>query len=356
MKSPIGANIKIETIFKIIPFQTNPFQTMAELSIPVATLVGAEMTKHSSICESIKSLRDNYREFCEDEDEFVETLVPIEQDPEPYADGTKKTRPILKKYAQALLDKIILDQQLEAEAEAQRDSHLTPQQVKADMKHYVSICEKKIAKQQEQCDALQKQVEQLMDVVSLIATPTRGKMSLLTRAMIMNLPSVETLLLNSSMNCMHTYDIIFASSTSSVEKLLSWGANIDITLIITLNITGPISCRNLKIQRPIIKFSYETIKLFEVSSTCMNGNVLARLFYPRPSSQSNLDTEGDIMFDYHVSPLEMACLKSSLEMVKFLHEKGAKIGVMQYHVPNGPEGDLVAGYLQTHGSKPVTRF
>jgi hypothetical protein len=46
----------------------------------------------------------------------------------------------------------------------------------------------------------------------------------------------------------------------------------------------------------------------------------------------------------------------SLEMVKFLHEKGATIGDTGYHVPNGPEGDLVAGYLQTHGSKPVTRF
>jgi hypothetical protein len=327
---------------------------MAELSIPVATIVGAEMTQHP-IYETIKALRDSYMEFCEDEDEFITTIVPIEQDPEPYANGTKKTRPILKKYAQALLDKIILDQQLEAEAEAQRDIHLTPQQVKADMKRYVSICEKKIAKQQEQCDALQKQVEQLIDVVSLIVTPTvKTETSLLTRAMIMNLPSVETLLLNSSMNCMHKYDIIFASSTSSVEKLLSWGANIDITLFITLNITGPISCRNLNIQRPIITFSYETIKLFKVSSTCMNGNVLARLFIP-----THVDTEGDIMYDnnnLHVSPLEMACLKSSLEMVKFLHEKGAKIGLTTYHVPNGPEGDLVAGYLQTHGSKPVIRF
>jgi len=46
----------------------------------------------------------------------------------------------------------------------------------------------------------------------------------------------------------------------------------------------------------------------------------------------------------------------SLEMVKFLHEKGATIGDTGYHAPNGPEGDLVAGYLQTHWSKPVTRF
>ena len=57
---------------------------MAELSIPVATIVGAEMVqdaslnqKHSTICETIKSLRDSYMEFCEDEDEFIETIVPI---------------------------------------------------------------------------------------------------------------------------------------------------------------------------------------------------------------------------------------------------------------------------------------
>ena len=144
---------------------------MAELSIPVATIVGAEMVqdaslKHSTICESIKSLRDNYMEFCEDEDEFIETIVPIDQDPEPYANGTKKTRPILKKYAQALVDKKDLEEQLEAEAEAQRDVHLTPQQVKADMKIYVSSCEKKIAKQQEQCEQLQEHVKQLTDVVN----------------------------------------------------------------------------------------------------------------------------------------------------------------------------------------------
>ena len=52
----------------------------------------------------------------------------------------------------------------------------------------------------------------------------------------------------------------------------------------------------------------------------------------------------------------IACGNGSLEMVKFLHEKGAKIGDTIYHTPNGTEGDLVAGYLQTHGSAPVVRF
>jgi len=59
---------------------------------------------------------------------------------------------------------------------------------------------------------------------------------------------------------------------------------------------------------------------------------------------------------YLKSPMMIACGNGSLEMVKFLHEKGAKIGDTIYHTPNGTEGDLVAGYLQTNGSKPVVRF
>ena len=313
---------------------------MSELSIPVATIVGAEMTQRSTICESIKSLRDSYREFCEDEDEFVETIAPINHDPEPYANGTKKTRPILKKYAQALLDKIILDQQLET------DIHLTPQQVNADMKRYVSICEKKIAKQQEQCDTLQKQVEQLMDVVKCIVTHPmfdsdfahdavmkhdrgcftpelrRQPISLLTFSIEKNMQNVQDFLLEQGLKCdgkvmkrgsrkeillSSLHYACYKNDKICVEKMLATGSDIN-SLSILLK-------RNEK-------------------------------FIPgddRTPSQSP------------VSVLEIAANNGSLEMVKFLHEKGAKI-VDQYHVPNGPEGDLVAGYLQTHGSKPVTRF
>ena len=57
-----------------------------------------------------------------------------------------------------------------------------------------------------------------------------------------------------------------------------------------------------------------------------------------------------------ISLLEIATKNGSLEMVKFLHEKGAKIGDTKYHVPNGTEGELVAGYLHAHGWAPVVRF
>ena len=54
--------------------------------------------------------------------------------------------------------------------------------------------------------------------------------------------------------------------------------------------------------------------------------------------------------------LEIASSIDSLELVKFLLLNGAKIGDNEYLVPNGNVGDLVAGCLQTHGSKPVIRF
>jgi hypothetical protein len=326
---------------------------MSELSIPVATLVGAEMTQHT-ICESIKSLRDSYREFCE-EDEFVETIIPIEQDPEPYANGTKKTRPILKKYAQALLDKIIFDQQLEAEAEAQRDANLTPQQVKADMKRYVSICEKKIAKQQEQCDALQKQVEQLSEIVRCIVT----------------YPHLQDLY-NSEYKPQSSglfYDGIGGTNsrllahcsmldTNSLDYFIEQGVEIESEKYSALHYA--IYAKNIKNVKKLLDSG---ANVNQNSYLYVEGS--HKLFImPNGSKQCGNYTE----VKRCGTPLEVASMIGSLEIVKLLIEKGATIGdpiyeyrngqpyKTGYKVPNGPEGDLVAGYLQTHGSSPVTRF
>jgi hypothetical protein len=65
---------------------------------------------------------------------------------------------------------------------------------------------------------------------------------------------------------------------------------------------------------------------------------------------------GEYKHPYELTPLKIATLKDSIELTKFLVENGAKIGDTQYHTPNGADGDIVAGYLQTRGSKPVIRF
>ena len=53
--------------------------------------------------------------------------------------------------------------------------------------------------------------------------------------------------------------------------------------------------------------------------------------------------------------LELAATSASLEAVQMLVDRGAKVDEHQFEVPKGKAGDLVAGYLQTNGSKPVTR-
>jgi len=247
---------------------------------------------------------------------------------------------------------------------------LTPQQVKADMKHYVSLCEKKIASQQALCEQLQEQVKQLTETVSLLATPDKG-ISKLSMAMNMKLTSVENILLNSHINCLEEKDIFFTTSTKSIEKLLLWGANIDLKRCMYIrvpwrNSQGKLTVTN-KAGTPIelddTKKHY--VPLYVHTNRHGHGvyNITILNFGPYNTNElpfvyQMLGNGGsqEREFIYATTPLKLASLRSSLEMVKFLHEKGAKIGDTIYHTPNGTEGDLVAGYLQTNGSKPVVRF
>ena len=324
---------------------------MADMSIPVATMVGDTIvdslkTQHGEICEKIKCLRDSYMDFCDDEDEFNDKLNPLEKDPEPYANGTIKTKNILKKYACALLEKKELVVRIEMAEEAIQDVNLTPQQVKATMKHYVSICEKKIAKQEEVCKELQKQMETLNEVVKCIVSHPvfngyRKPISLLTHSVMKKSSLAQDFILENSkiegifgpipsyhrsqgdqvsitfplpnIREVNTSSLHYACSNNDidcVEKLLKKGANIDMK-----------------------GYTFTTkIKLYPLNQT-INGD----------------------KYEY-VTPLEIASSIGSLELVKYLLEKGAKIGDNEYLVPNGNVGDLVAGCLQTHCSKPVIRF
>lgn len=54
--------------------------------------------------------------------------------------------------------------------------------------------------------------------------------------------------------------------------------------------------------------------------------------------------------------LQLAAAASSLPAVQVLVDCGATVHEHSFAVPNGREGDLVAGYLQTNGSKPVARI
>jgi hypothetical protein len=329
------------------------------MELPIATIVGGDVTlqslkqEHSTLLENIKIQRENYGEFCEDEQELNDTLGPIEENPEPYSNGTIKTRPILKKYALSLCEKLDLDLRIEMAEEALRDVDLTPQQVKADMKHYVAVCEKKIASQKELCEQLQEQVKQLTDVIKCIVThpifdtdfakdmiqsnnnhghsafmTTREPISLLTYSIKKDMPNVQDFLLEQGLQCDGTINLrggndmnllsslhyaVYKNDMPSVQKMLSTGSNINDKSV-------------------LFDDTFKKSDMFKCTTSEVNQKCPL------------------------VSVLEIASKNGSLEMVKFLVDNGATIGGTVYDVPNGPEGDLVAGYLQTHGSKPVIRF
>lgn len=351
-------------------YENKPLKLM-DISIPIAQAIGTKSAcaeepclldtlKHSynELCETIKLHRENYGDFCEDEEELERSLGPIEQDPEPYSNGTIKTRPILKKYAKAMCEKLELKARIETTEEMMRDVDLTPQQVKLDMKCYVSLSEKKIASQQKQIDELNEKMSQMIQAITLIASPLSG--SVLSTAMMLNLTSIEEMLLENNINGFNDWDIIHAASIKSIEKLHSYG--VDINYLCTGSIGMP-GMTGGKIMLGGIQLD-ETQKYYIQVKSNRSANVVKL----GPYSPSEVSTIFKVFIGQHLSeraehghvysltPLKIATLKGSIELTKFLVEKGAKIGDTQYHSPNGPEGDLVAGYLQTHGSKTVIRF
>ena len=348
-----------------------------DITIPIAEAVGAEALcaeepsslleslnhSHRALCETIKLQRDNFSDFCEDDEERDNALKPIEQDPEPYSNGTIKTRPILKKYAKSLCEKLELEERMEATEESLRDTDLTPQQVKLDMKRYVAMSEKKIANQQEQIERLNDKLEQLTQAIALIAGPSNCP-SKLSTAMNLNLYAVENLLLERNINGFNKYDILFATSIKSIEKLLSYGLNINEPMGATINMPGRDGAGKTTLLGTVIDDAKKYCIPVYLNADCSVANLGPYSPAEMPTVYSAFVVRGDITchggagyaYPYELTPLKIATLKGSIELTKFLVENGAKIGDTQYHTPNGTDGDLVAGYLQTRGSNPVIRF
>ena len=346
-----------------------------DISIPIAQAIGTKSAcaeepclldtlKHSYIelCETIKLHRENYGDFCEDEEELERSLGPIEHDPEPYSNGTIKTRPILKKYAKAMCEKLELKSRMESTEEMMRDVDLTPQQVKLDMKRYVSLSEKKIASQQKQIDGLNEKMNQMIQAITLIASPWQAAGgSVLSTAMMLNLTSIEEMLLENNINGFNEGDILHATSIKSIEKLHSYGVDINYSSPGSIGMPGmtgdKITLRGIQLDETQkyylqVKSNRTTLVLNLGPYSPSEVATIFKAFVGQCLS-ANIAEHNHV---YDLTPLKIATLKGSIELTKFLVEKGAKIGDTQYHTPNGPEGDLVAGYLQTHGSKTVIRF
>ena len=297
--------------------------------------------ERASLCEKIKIQRDTYADFCEDEGELDDTLKPIELDPVPYASGSIKVRPILRKYAQALCERAELEARIESAEEALRDVDLTPQKVKADVKRYVSICEKKIASQQELCETLQKKVEQLTEVVHCIVThPSFDNNFVKDKPSMRNWSGMrEPISLLS--HC------IMEEKRYAGEFLMDCGVQLD----------GEMVGKSAKHPTSPLHYACMNDDIQSVDELILHGcDIDIAGAYPddRLTPGHEIATYNSTRYGLG-TPLQIASKIGSMELVKFLLEKGAKIGDHQYCVPTGSVGDLITGHLQTHGSKPVTR-
>lgn len=300
------------------------------MELPIATIVGGDVTLQSLkqdygiLLESIKIQRENYGEFCEHEQELNDTLGPIEKDPEPYSNGTIKTRPILKKYAICLCEKLDFELRIEALEEELRDVDLTPQEVKADMKRYITICEKKIASQQELYEQLQEEMKQLTDGNKVIISELQEQIKQLNDVV----------------------KVIISDPRDTYKTLLTHCAMTDTK---SLDYFIPLS----KIEKPDISSLHYAVYGKKIESVQKLLDAGANVNF-----KSVLFMNGNHVYEQgKFTPLEIASRVCSLELVKLLIDYGATTSdVNDFRVPNGTEGDLVAGYLQTHGSKHVVRF
>jgi hypothetical protein len=87
--------------------------------------------------------------FCEDEEDIERLLGPIEETPSKYADGTIKTKPILREYAIALV---------KTKNRTNEKNYEEQQKKLAKMERKMLKLEKKLLEQQTQIEELQNQL------------------------------------------------------------------------------------------------------------------------------------------------------------------------------------------------------
>lgn len=292
---------------------------MDKLSIPIDIVVGTEIInndtlkhQHSTICETIKTLKNTFMDFYENMEEFNSIINSIEKDPHSYTTG----KPIIKKYAQALIQCEKLEYQIKIEEEIQNDINLTPQEVKVYMKNYISIFEK-------QQENLQKQVDELKEVVSiLVKYPHFNDNNVFTDNNNLSQEIVgknNRLLLHCAM-----LDI------NNLDYFIKQGLEIENENYSALHYA--IYSKNIKNVKKLLDAG---VNVNSNSFLYING------FHILCSNKSNSS---------YSTPLEVASFVGSLEIIQLLIEKGAKVEYIIYKVPNGKEGNLISEFLQSHGS------
>ena len=291
-----------------------------------------------------------------DEAELDALLLAIAADTEAHVSSEK---PFVRQLALAVATKNKAERALSLAEEAVRDVDLTPGQLKAEMRQRLDEQERAFACERDELRAenvsLRERLDALEAVVAVVVTlPQLGpKLQLSVKMDNHGRPHNFVPLLNHAVDSGHG---------GAVKKLLALGLKPTPCEFAWCDaeITGIFSA----LHHAAWKGDAVTAELLldngalphidvEATVDYAQRNVF-KLLFPTFDHNNNLKAEGKITA-YNVTPLQVAANAASLPVVELLVARGAKTHEHQFLVPNGADGDLVAGFLQTHGSKPVTR-
>ena len=219
-------------------------------------------------------------------------------------------------------------------------------------------------KQQEQITKLQRQVEQLTEVMKCLVTyhtfdsdftrPERKPISLLTHSVMKKSVIAQDFLLQH--NSIEGKVGMFYDSTSGRRSNRpvageGWG------VVATSTLHYACANNDMELVDKLLKHGAK----INLRSLIQPVGDLRSFSHDRKMGFKGNNLQGE---DYvYCTPLQIACAIGSFELVKILVENGATTGtkhplsgMSENKVLTGGEGDLIAGYLQTRGSPPIHRF
>ena len=305
-------------------------------------------------------LKENYSDFFDHDQELDDLLGKIESDPNSYLaprreEGDKKVQPFVKKLALALQAQKEAQRSLEASEIAVRDINLTPGEIKA-------MFQEKMKEQDATIRNMEKRIEVLESVlVSVVTSPQFS-------------------------SCFKSYtrlDDSFDSNTSLMNHASSRKQGDVVDFLLKHGVRATCMARHVaddnsdryydtpfKHDSPL-NIAVLVGDIIGVTKLIENGADVDEIvpFSPAFLDSGYLETITDFEkiknqlksklknVSCH-SPLQVAAIVAELNVVELLVLKYEAKGVAShdFYVPNGPKGDLVAGFLQTRGSKPVRRF
>ena len=287
-------------------------------------------------------------------------LLTIAEDVEAHCASEK---PFVRELALAVATKNKAERALSLAEEAVRDVDLTPGQLKAEMRQRLDEQERAFARERDELRAENAGLRERLDaleavVAAVVALPQLGPNLRMSTNMAHGGRSDNFVpLLN------HAVD---SGQSGAVQKLLALGLK-------------PAPC---EFQFNVIHFSGSsrineitlgvTSKFSALHHAAWKGDAVTAELLLDNGARPHIELNATVdvaqrrvfqhLFDanaannlYDVTPLQVAANVASLPVVELLVARGAKTHEHQFLVPNGADGDLVAGFLQTRGSKPVKR-